>query len=157
MRLALVGLVILAAASPSGQSKPNASIQGVWQWVEVNRRNPNPPKGALQQGIHTTLQPGLLIFTNSHYAIMYDTAAKPRPTTEFKDARNPTAEELESQWGPFTANAGTYELNGDQLTLHVVVAKVPANQASGDRPNRYTVSFDGEMLILNQTENQGWT
>src|SRR6476646_2472876 len=109
-----VTVVVCLPTAISAQPKP--SIQGVWQWVEVNRTNPNPPRGALTTGIHTTLQPGLLIFTAKHYAMMLDTANEPRPTTGFKDATNPTIDELRTQWGPFTSNAGTYQMTGDQLT-----------------------------------------
>ena len=111
--IVVVGILALAGLSAHGQSKP--SIQGVWRNVEVTITNPDGsgnPAG-LGKGTHTALQPGLLIVSGKHYSLMIDTAAKPRPTTPFKVLQKPTHEEMQSQWGPFQANAGTYELRDE--------------------------------------------
>jgi hypothetical protein len=141
--LGFIGVSLVA------QSKP--SIQGVWRVVEVTITNPNPAPGGLPKGTHTNLQPALLIFTGKHYSTTTDTAAKPRPTTGFNVAGKPTAEEMQSQWGPFAANAGTYELSGTTLTRRAIVAKNPANQ-NGKIVTRSTIKLDGNNLWITTTE-----
>jgi hypothetical protein len=63
----------------------------------------------------------------------------------------PTLEELQSRWGPFIANAGTYEISGDTVTRHVVVAKNPALQR-GKNFVRHTFKIDGNNLWLTAVE-----
>ena len=145
----VVGILTFAAIGVLGQSKP--SIQGVWRTVEVTVTNPNPAPGLRARGTYTDLQPSLLIFTAKHYSTTTDTAVKPRPTTPFKVAAKPTAEEMQSQWGPFAANAGTYELTGTSLTRRATVAKNPANQ-NGKIATRSTIKFDGNNLWITTTE-----
>ena|SRR5687768_11408512 len=140
--LTLSGVVGLA------QSKP--SIQGVWRKAEVTVTNPSQAPNALPKGTHTDVQPGVLIFTAKHYSVINDTGGKPRPKTPFKVQGKPTAEEMQTQWGPFQANAGTYELTGTSLTLRPIVAKNPALQGGG--VSRYNVKHDGNNLWLTQVE-----
>src|SRR4029453_13806447 len=116
----VVGVLAAINATVLGQTKP--SLQGVWRAVEVTVTNPNPPPNARPKGTHTNLQPNLLIFTAKHYSVIADTAVEPRPTTPVKEEGKPTVEELQARWGPFTANAGTYEVSGDTLTTNPVVA-----------------------------------
>jgi hypothetical protein len=147
--LVVVAVLGLISVSLIGQSKP--SIQGVWRVVEVTITNPNPNPASLPKGTHTNVQPALLIFTGKHYSGVTDTAAKPRPTTPFKVAGKPTAEEMQSQWGPFNATAGTYELSGTTLTRQVMVAKNPANQGVKSF-TRSTIKLDGNNLWITVIE-----
>ena len=144
----VVAVLSLSGYTLIGQSKP--SIQGVWRPVEVTITNPNPNPAGLGKGTHTNLQPALLIFTAKHYSQILDTAGKPRPTAPFKVAGKPTAEEMQTQWGPFQANAGTYEVSGNTLTLRPTVAKNPALQ--GKVPLRSTIKLDGNNLWTTQVE-----
>jgi hypothetical protein len=148
-------VVVLALAGSSslvGQSKP--SIQGVWRGVEVTITDPNVQYDSLPKGTHTNLRPSLLIFTDKHYSMIADAATKPRPTAEsLKVAGKPTPEELVAMWGPFAANAGTYELSGNTLTRHTIVAKNPSVQ--GEKYFvRYTITLDGNNLTMVGTETQ---
>lgn len=147
-QLAVVVAFLTISVSLIGQSKP--SIQGVWRPVEVTITNPSPAPGARTKGSHTDLQPALLIFTGKHYSQILDTSVKPRPTTGFKVAGKPTAEEMQSQWGPFQANAGTYEISGTTLTMRPTVAKNPALQ--GKVPLRSTIKLDGNNLWMTLVE-----
>jgi hypothetical protein len=54
--------------------------------------------------------------------------------------------------GPFAANAGTYELSGTMLTLHLVVSKEPRDQAAGTLA-RLQVKLDGDTLSLTPVAN----
>jgi hypothetical protein len=145
----VVAVLACTAVSVLGQAKP--SIQGVWRPVEVTITDPTPNPGTTPKGTHTDLQPGLLIFTGKHYSTINDIAARPRPTGAFKVAAKPTAEEMQAQWGPFNANAGTYELAGNTLTRHAMVAKNPAVQG-GKNFNRATIKIEGNNLWITTTE-----
>ena len=103
-------------------------------------------------GTQTDLQPGLLILTARHYSRTTDTAVGPRPTAAYVTPDKPTVAELQARWGPFQANAGTYELSGNTLTLRVLVSKDPGNQG-GDTFARLTVAVDGNRLSLTPVEN----
>jgi hypothetical protein len=148
----VVAAIAFTGLSVLGQSKP--SIQGVWRVVEVTVTNPNPAPGLLGKGTQTTVQPSLLIFTNKHYSTTADQAAQPRPTMQFKVLTKPTAEEMQAQWGPFAANAGTYELAGNTLTRRPMVAKNPLVQASKG-VTRSTIKMDQNNLWITTTENAG--
>ena len=152
IRKLFVVLAVLTAlvATVIGQSK--TSIQGVWRVAEVTVTNPSPEPGLRSKGTYTDLQPALLIFTGKHYSQVVDTAIKPRPASPFKVPAKPTAEEMQAQWGPFQAQAGTYELSGTTLTRRAIVAKNPANQ-TGKAVIRSTIKVDGNNLWITTTEN----
>jgi hypothetical protein len=159
-------VLFLAFALPmAGQSAP--SIQGVWRAVELTippstapaagvanqaagRRD---PFGAFSEGTHTALQPELMIFTGKHYSRTTDTGARPRPTTGYKTAGKPTLEELQAEWGPFVANAGTYEVSGSTLTLHAIVAKNPRAQHDGNF-TKLAIRLEGNNLWLTPIETE---
>ena len=150
-RKIFVFVAVLACSSLSVLAQSNPSIQGVWRAVEVTITNPNPAPGARTKGTYTDLQPALLIFTAKHYSTTTDTAAKPRPTAPFKVPAKPTAEEMQAQWGPFAANAGTYELSANTLTFRAMVAKNPAIQG-GKNFSRATIKLDGSNLWITVVE-----
>jgi hypothetical protein len=139
-----------------GQSRP--SIQGVWRNTE--RTIPAStipgervdPFGHVPIGTQTAVQPGLLIFTGRHYSRVTDTAVESRPRTGFAIADKPTLEELQARWGPFAANAGTYDVSGSTLTLRPLVSKEPREQREGNFA-RLTVKMDGNSLWLTPFEN----
>jgi hypothetical protein len=59
-------------------------------------------------------------------------------------------EELQARWGPFIANAGTYEVSGDTLTTHPVVAKAPELQ--GKLVGRATIKLEVNNLWVTTVE-----
>lgn len=132
----------------------------------------NPLKGAwvMQQGdlVVTSegdtldnVQPALFIFTDTHYSmtIVPDTALR---ATFGEDPTD--AEKLEA-FDNFVANAGRYEVQGDEITIRPYVAKNP-NFMAGFPQNAVTTTFrvagdrlhwqlfDGPMLILSKVEGQ---
>jgi hypothetical protein len=147
--VAVLAVINAIALGQTKQSQP--SIQGVWRAVEITITNPNPAPNTLPKGTHTNLQPEVVIFTAKHYSVTADTAAEARPTTPFKEQGKPTLEELQSRWGPFAANAGTYQVAGETLTRQIIVAKNPAFQAKG--VSRATIKLDGKNLWVTQVEN----
>ncbi len=150
-------LIFLAGfATPmAGQSTP--SIQGVWRVVErtipASADGRQDPFGAFSGGTQTSLQPELTIFTATHYSRTTDTAAQPRPTTGYKIPGKPTLEELQAEWGPFVANAGTYEVSGTTLTLRAIVAKNPRAQAEKNF-TRLAIKLEGNNLWLTPLETE---
>jgi hypothetical protein len=104
-------LAILANA-PIASAQGN--VEGVWKIVEMTSgpnglTNPNP-------------QPGLYIFTKSYYSLVAVDSDKPRTDLP---AQNATDAQKIAAWTPFAANAGTYEIKGNVLTMHPVVAMYP--------------------------------
>jgi len=167
MRKRMLTLVLFVAFATlmAGQSAP--SIQGVWRAVEVSIPASSAPAagvdnraaarqdpfGAFSEGTHTALQPELMIFTGKHYSRTTDTAAQPRPTTGYKIPGKPTLEELQAAWGPFVANAGSYDVSGTTLMLHAIVAKNPRAQANGNF-TRLNIRLEGNTLWLTPIETE---
>ena len=142
------------ASSPNGQSQ--ASIRGVWRNIErvipdADAGTRRDPFAHVPVGTQKDVQPGLLIITAKHYSRTTDTAVQPRPTTDPALAGKPTIDELQARWGPFAANAGTYELAGDTLTLRAFVSKEPRDQTPGGFA-RLRVKLEGEILSLTPFE-----
>ena len=151
--LTLVALVFVLMPM-SAQS--TQSIQGVWRVVEItipDSAGRRDPFGAFPAGTHTNSQPELMIFTGRHYSRTTDTAAQPRPTTPYKTPGKPTLEELLAEWGPFVANAGTYEVSGTTVTLHAIVAKNPKAQAEKNF-TKLAFRLDGNNLWLTPLETE---
>jgi hypothetical protein len=143
-RSLFVAALVMAILSPSltGQSKP--SVQGVWRVVETS--------GGRSGGTKTP-QPGLVIFTAKHYAILRDTAQKPRPRP--KDIANPTAAEALAAYQAFIAQGGTYQVKGNEtLELRAGVAKnPPPDGAKYTLVTTYTFKLDGNNLTLTNVAN----
>ena len=118
MRKLCVAFVALAAVfwapTITFTQQSRSQLQGVWQVVELALPG---PKGAVQ----SRKQPGtggLLIVTERHFALMDAGGDKPRPPLPEGGAAKATADDLRATWGPFTANAGTYEWTGENETTN---------------------------------------
>jgi len=160
--LLIAGLTASAPQSQRAQevspdNQLHRSIQGVWRNVaRVIPATTNPgdrldPFAHVPVGGQTDVQPGLLIFTAKYYSRTTDTAVQPRPTTGYAIPGKPTLEELEVRWGQFAANAGTYELAGDMLTLRAIVSKEPRDQIAGGFA-RVRVQMEDGILSLTPVE-----
>jgi hypothetical protein len=128
--------LLMAVVALSGCGKPK--LEGVWQGVEAKWTGPTP-------GTNSNPQPGFYIFTKNHYSTVAVIGDKPRPQAQ--DVEKATADELRAMWGPFVANAGTYEISGDTLTTRPLVAKNPKVMSPGSSA---TASFklEGDTLTL---------
>ena len=153
----IVTLVIFLAVVMPLSAQSGQSIQGVWRVVERTITDSSAARqdefGAFSVGAHTNVQPGLLIFTAKHYSRTTDTAAQPRPTGPYKTPGKPTLEELQAEWGPFVANAGTYEVSGNTVTLRAIVAKNPRAQ-SPKNFTKLTFKLDGNNLWLTPVQTE---
>ena len=120
---AAVAVLAFAAAAPvaSAQQPPTAaSLEGVWKITKVVKTGADPR-------VDTHPQPGLQIIYRGYFSIVRDNGsdlrkASPPP----KDPANLTDAEKAArydEWAPFAASAGAYELKGDTLITHNIVAK----------------------------------
>lgn len=132
--VATAALVVITSLSAHAQQ----SLCGVWKPVEVViDRGPDA-------GRHTTdVQPGLMIFTDTHYAGMQVRGFEPRPRL----SEAPTDEQRARAFTPFTANAGTYVLRDSTLTVTPVVSKNPNEMTGGSSTDRVRVVADTLWFI----------
>ena len=139
MKLFLVALALTAGIA-FGQAR--APLAGVWQVVE---RSTSGPKGAT----NSNPQPGLFLFTEKYYSIVYDHSDKPRPDVDFSTASD--AEKV-AVLTPMQAQSGTYEISGTTLTLHPVVVTIPRYLHAPYYP-KYSFRLEGRTLVLSQIQN----
>src|SRR5262249_50311905 len=137
----LLSLAVLAVAPAAAQSKAT-SIQGVWQVVEGTTTGP----GARTI---TGVEQNMTIITASHYSRVQGRALGPRPMAP--DLKTASAEDLRAVWGPFAAEAGTYELiGGNTLTTRPIVSKNPAPGSFGT----YSYKLEGDTIWVTEQRNQ---
>lgn len=108
----------------------------------------SPLLGAWQLDSAQSAQAALYLFTPTHYSMVL--AATNRP--DIADTSKATAEELRAIWGPLLANAGTYEISGDLITIHPLVAKIPVVMKPGVN-EVYRFGIEGKTLTLRQVRN----
>jgi hypothetical protein len=83
--------------------------------------------GAWQLDSEQAAQAGLYLFTPTRYSMVLTATDRP----DITDTSKATADELRAIWGPLLANAGTYEISGDLITIHPLVAKIPVVMKPG--------------------------
>lgn len=142
-KLALT-LLLFAAGVLGFRSAPTLSpsdeIKGAWRVEDTTLKTPDGER-------YTFKHPGVFIFTNTHYSWMWVTKDGPRNPISDK----PTEAELLAAFTPFGANAGTYIVKGDQLTITPVVAKVPNRVGTSAMA---TLRFaDGLLYITEEQPN----
>jgi hypothetical protein len=143
-------LVALAAGLISdgrivAQSRP-ASVQGVWRVEEAVLSGPQARTMSFRE------RPNLTLITARHYSRVEVQADAPRPV--LADVAKASADELRATWGPFVAEAGTYEITADNvITMHPVASKNPAVMGAGVFI-AYTYKLEGDRLTLTQQKNQ---
>ena len=129
-RRRVYGLILFTAAVVSGRAA-DSPLVGTWQLDS-------------QQ----STQAGLYLFTPTRYSMTL--AASNRP--DVADTSKATADELRAIWGPLLANAGRYDIAGDLITIHPLVAKVPVVMKPGTT-EVYQFRIDGNILTLRQVRN----
>ncbi|GAC1414784.1 MAG: hypothetical protein NVSMB62_01260 [Acidobacteriaceae bacterium] len=126
---------IAAAQSPT-------SVVGVWKVSHVVTTGPTAMT-------ITDPQPSVYIFTKGYYSAVIVRGDKARADLSEK----PTDAELAASAEPLTANAGTYEISGNTLTSHVIVAKSPNYMHAGSM-STWTIKGDGKTLTMTSATNQ---
>jgi hypothetical protein len=95
--------------------EPN-DIVGVWTVKEAARQGRSAP-------IADRPFPSVIIFTSNHYSMVWTFGNEPqRP---FMSRWNPTDTEKIDRFDSLVVNAGTYEIEGNTLIAHPVVARIP--------------------------------
>lgn len=128
--MATVGPILLATAFSTAFAV-DSSLVGAWQL------DPG------QSG-----QVGLYLFTPTRYSMILASTDRP----DIADMSKATADELRAIWGPLLANAGTYEVSGDLITIHPLVAKIPVVMKPGAN-EVYRFRIEGKTLTLRQVRN----
>lgn len=127
LALALALLTLVISTAPIAQTN---RLKGAWKVIAVTgadgRIDEAPPAG-------------LYIFTERHYSMQRVTAV--RAVLPEK----PTDIDLLTAFGPYTANSGTYEVNGATLKTTAVVAKSPNAMVGQSATSE--VTFDGTQTV----------
>jgi len=134
--LVVAGMSLVLVGSGFAQTNP---LQGVWKVSEVTTTG---PKGAKQ----AAPQPGFYIFTGKHYSIVTVNSDQPRPDLPPAPA-TATLEQLQASWGEFTAQSGTYEVKGSEVTFHALAAKNPSAMKAGSFSTS-AFKIEGSTLTL---------
>ena len=108
----------------------------------------SPLVGAWQLDSGQPGQAGLYLFTPTRYSMLLASIDRP----DIADISKATADELRALWGPLLANSGSYEVSGDLITIHPVVAKIPVVMKSG-ATEVYRFRIEGKTLTLRQVRN----
>jgi hypothetical protein len=116
------------------------TLVGVWKPVEISTE-PNATAHAGDKA--GPAGPGLWLFTMHHYAVLDVHTTEPRLPLP----SHPTAAELMATWGPFGANAGTYQVEGGTITMRPSVAKSPQVMEPG-REVTLSYRIAGDTLWL---------
>jgi hypothetical protein len=108
----------------------------------------SPLVGAWQLDAGQPPQVALYLFTATRYSMVLAAANRP----DIADTNKATADELRAVWGPLIANAGTYEISGDLITIHPLVAKIPVVMKPG-ASEVYRFRIEGKTLTLKPVRN----
>jgi len=108
----------------------------------------SPLVGAWQLDPAQSGQAALYLFTPTRYSMILASTDRP----DIADVNKATADELRAMWGPMLANAGTYEVSGDLITIHPLVAKAPIVMKPGAN-EVYRFRIEGKTLTLRQVRN----
>jgi len=137
----LSATLLVATGSRVTATDSRAEFEGVWRTVEVVVPGPVPQtfRAAATQAI----------FHGKHYSRVEVHLEGARPM--LKDPATASADELRAVWGPFVAEAGTFEVTGKNVvTMQAMVAKNPAAMTNG-ATSVYTYQRSGDTLTLTQT------
>ena len=145
-------LVLLTATvllvPPMAWAQGGNSLEGAWRPMEFRFTGPNART-------ISPAQPGLLLFTDDYFSATFVMSDGPRVQPDGFLA-TATADQLRAVWGPYLANAGTYEVEAWLLTMREQVSKNPDGMG-GDNPRgqldefttlAYALTPDGDTLTL---------
>ena len=137
--LAAIAFSLPAEAAFAQEGLTAKSLEGVWKVTKV-----------VQGGVvNANPQPGLLIFTRGYYSATRVTAGEARPQAPApKDRAHPTDVEkiaLYNEWAGYAASAGTYEVKGNTIINHTMLAKMVGGMALTEEA--VIEKFDGNSFV----------
>jgi hypothetical protein len=98
------------------REKETKGVVGVWQVKEIARQDGSGP-------IAGEPLPSIFIFTPRHYSMVWVFGAEPQGS--FAERWNPTDAEKIRRFDSLVVNSGTYEIDGNTLIAHPVIARIP--------------------------------
>ena len=116
MKRSAWSLAFCLLIASGGFAQTKTPVEGVWtltEWIEGGKTNTSP-------------QPGLIIFTRSHYSVAMLMGAPRTDSIPNDMGREPSDAEkigLFEQWKWFTGISGSYEVKGSTIIMHPIVAK----------------------------------
>ena len=137
-QIAVALALVMVAAGALGTNAASSPLKGAWKAVNVGA-GPN---------VRRTV--GLAIFTDTHYSIMVFDAEAERP--DVADISKASADEMRGLWAGWVANTGTYDVNGDLVTIHPAGAKIPLVMKPGAN-EVYRYKIDGNTVTWTQQRN----
>ena len=136
-RLVILFITILCSFAFAGVVSAETPLEGAWLLIEMQGADGNLDSAPLG---------GLMIFTSTHYSIMYAIGEKPRA---LMDEENPTDEQTINAYESIIANSGRYDIEGSEFVTRAYVAKYP--NYMDDWPENVTTfsySIDGDALTI---------
>jgi hypothetical protein len=122
---------------PAPMKAQDPSIVGAWITTEW-------------EGQEGEAQPGLLIFTDTHYSMMFVPAGK---TREEWTGESMTDADMAAAFSTLVANSGRYTQTGNQVTTEAFVSLNPNYMARwGENHLTYTFRVEGNTLHLTWPE-----
>ncbi len=135
-RLTLLPVLVVAAGSllafRPAMTTEDTAVEGVWKLVHVTT----------SEGDFDSPQPSILLFTAGHYAAVSVRGSEPRETFP----EEPTDEQRLAAWSRFFANAGTYEVHGNEIQMKVIVHRNP-NLTAEQAERSSTFEVDGDTMV----------
>ena len=117
--------LIVAATAVSGQSAPANPLVGAWKIDSA--------------------QPGLYLFTKSHYSF---SRIQGEPLPEYPSNDKATDAQKVAVFNTLYLNSGTYTVTGNMLATKAMMAK--SKFAIGGAGNQYEFTITGNALTLTQ-------
>lgn len=136
-----MGMAVVLAAVPAilgAQTSARKPMEGAWKVVEIVTTGAEPENTP-------SPQPGLFIFGQKHYSMMWIRGDKARAPYA---GEVPTTEEKLRAFDSFTANTGTYEVSGSTIAVRPMVARSPNFMAGGS--SKYEFRAEGSHLWLTE-------
>ena len=147
--LFVVAVLICIAEIVGHAQRGNSTfgVIGVWRVSEITFIGPN-------ERTVTKPQPGIVIITPHYYSRNLVTSDAPRPELPVSD--KPTEKQIADAFEPFIANAGTYEIRGNELTTKRIAAKNPAEMRAGNFLT-FTFRLEGRdtLGLTSRTDENG--
>ena len=131
-------VVLVTAGALRTSAASTSPLKGAWKAVNVGA-GPNVRRAV-----------GLAIFSDTHYSIMVFDAESERP--DVADISKASADDMRGLWAGWVANTGTYDVNGDLVTIHPTGAKIPVVMKPG-ATEVYRYKIDGNTLTWTQQRN----
>ncbi len=137
MRRLILLLVLVVAGGSFLAFRPmtteDTAVDGVWKTVHVT---------TAEGDFDRTQVPSILLFTAGHYAALTVRGTEPKETFP----EEPTDEQRLAAWRRFFANAGTYEVHGNEIHMKVIVARNP-NRTAEQAERSSTFEVDGDTMV----------